>query len=415
MDETPLILDIGSFLTKSGFSHSSDGPRMVTLTILGRIRNLSHSSMCFPMRPVYSGDMALSKSGVLVFPRLFDEGNDTISSWSEFELYLKALFEDLHVTISDQPLVIVVPPTWTKDCYTIARFVIGAHKASNIALINADLATLINTIPPTIPRPHLLTAISSLTGVVVHLGHTLSYIHVFYKGKKIRSENTLPTGRVMDKLLTSTIEDKFNIYSTSTKQTCEISSLKPQIFTLARNPPSIDPQTKTVRFQNVLDTVQPVTYNSDLLDPSQFTFTNEHAFFAEAFFYPSALDEISLSLLEFYPFPSIQSTIIKQIGSCVEETRSELLQNIIITGGLSNVVGFEARLNKELRLVLDSLEETRDVQFHCIQVAGGPWRGGSRLFHKTGAMESLGISYTDYLACDDEQVQDALVEAKKLV
>lgn len=421
MDHTALILDIGTFLTRGGFTDYEDGPRTSTPTLLGKIRNPNHVNInFFGLQPAYFGEQARAKRGVLCFPEIIHP-NGTIARLTDYETMIKLIFEDFHVPASQQPLILIVPPNWTSDCHSVVKYLIEQLKVEWLSVINSSIAALLSQSLPNISpiiTPH---ALSSATGVVVHMGHTTTYISVYHKGKLLyqtqpddSSTPQLPNGQLFDSIMDGILL-KYDVVPVVRTEYEERTYMKQKCACIVPTSPSIDPITKELVFNNITNLKKSVTLQSDVFETTIELINHEFLYLTEALFYPSAVHKISDSIE--YQYPSLQSSIITAIKACPESLQLELLPKILLTGGVTNTDGFAERLTVELRkeVVKHDFCEIADVAVRASHQHLAMWYGTRSLFDETNAMETFCIDGKKYMELDDDAEKNLLVDQKRIV
>ena len=339
-----LVVDIGSHLCRAGFA-GDDVPRVIFPSVIGRpyIVNGSVSMGC---KPIYVGDDAASRRGVLSLSYPIQRG--IVTDWEDMEKILHRTFNNqVFLAPEEHPLLLSEPPLNPKR----------------------DKESLIELVFETFNFPATYIALQGLLSVyasgrsnvvVLSIGegvaHTLAVAHGYVICNSIKRKEV--AGCDLTEYLMKILTHRGYSFTNSTEREiaremkerlCYVAADYKKEISLARSSSSIER-----------------TYQ--LPDGQVFVVGEERFRCPEALFNPLLLQRESDGIHEF---------LYGAIQECDVDVRSDLLGNIVLSGGSTLLPGFGERLCKEIDSLIPSNAHAEVVSLPERKYM--VWTGGSML------------------------------------
>ncbi|MFX0090695.1 MAG: actin, cytoplasmic 2 [Candidatus Hodarchaeota archaeon] len=305
-----IVIDIGSSLMKAGFS-DEDYPRWIFSTLLGypRFMNIMDDVDHY-IRNYYVGEEAQQLRGVLnlVYPvecGLVVNWDAITKIWNE---YFQRYFQ---INPSEHPVLLTEPPLHpTRNREKMAEVF---FEIFNVPAIYVSISAVLS-----------LYASGRTTGVIVDMGESVTQVVPIYEG--------LPISQAISRLDIggSDITQYFHrLLRRSGYSLSLIRDIKERLCYVALDP---EREQESDREEQYI-----------LPDGEAITLGTERFLAPETYFHPTAMEQEEQALHE---------VINNTLQQCDTNLRSELCQNIILSGGSSLFPGLKERLHKELSKML---------------------------------------------------------------
>lgn len=339
-----VIIDCGSSSTKVGFA-GQDKPELLIPTVVGR-ETLNEK------QKVYVGQKALDKKDLnLSYPIQYG----CINNWEDMERVWKSSFKKLKLDSKGSSVVlteVLGNPKEMRESMTSLFF--EKFETANLYVGSQPV--------------YGLYASGKTSGLVVDLGHQLSYCVPIHEGVCQSSIQILPvTGEKIDDYLKSLFEKDSITLNTTT-----IQDIKHNLCYVAED------------FDTELSKIEDLTKTYTLPDGKEIKVSLERILGPELFFQ----EKIS-------KFEPIQNLTRKLIKKCVNNTKlnsSLFYQNIVFIGGSSEFKGIQKRMQKEMELLVPK----KKVQVVApLRRRFSSWVGCS-LLGASNTFDSLWVTKQDY-------------------
>ncbi|KAN0034174.1 hypothetical protein ACTFIV_000660 [Dictyostelium citrinum] len=313
-----VIVDCGSGFTRVGFSNEELTSRNVFPTIVGKTK---YYEVLFgvPSKKVeFSGHEVETQKSNITIKHPIDRGS--IVNWDDMEKLLNYSFHQvLNISCEEHPILITDSPFNSKaNRERITQIMFETYNAKSISIINRASLSLIGSG-------------TKESGIVSHCGYGESYSVPIYQGKIITNAmSRLPLGgNDLSNCLMEFFKKrdyKFNTHS----EDLIVNDIKEKLSYL-----SLD-------YKDIQQTATTSSSYKDyeLIDGRVISLSNELFQSTEPLFQPSLIGGCE-SL-------GIHEHIYNSFLRCNIETRTQLLNNIVLSGGSTLIKGFSDRLSKEL-------------------------------------------------------------------
>lgn len=339
-----IIIDSGSSSTKVGFA-GQDKPDVIIPTVLGRSTENDKPK-------IYVGQKALDKKDLkLSYP--IQKG--CINNWQDMSRIWKSSFKKLKRESKDSSVVITEVlgnPKEMRESATSMFF--EKFQVSNLYLGSQPV--------------YGLYASGKTSGVIVDIGHQLSYVVPIYEGVCQSSVQGIPqTGEMIDDYLKSLFEKDSLQLSTET-----IQDIKHNLCYVAED------------FDTELGKIEDLSKTFTLPDGKEIRVG------LERILGPELLFQEKIGKVD-----TIQSLTRKSIKICVNNSKlnsSLFYQNIVFIGGSSEFKGIQKRMQKEMELLVPK----KKVQVIApLRRRFSSWVGCS-LVGASNTFDSLWVTKQDY-------------------
>ncbi len=314
--EQTIVLDIGSGFAKSGWS-GEDEPRYSYRSLVGRPRFKQVATNVSQEKDFYVGSEALEKRSMLALKPFFEHGN--VTNWDDLEKLLHNIFfcdlkappEEHSVYSTYHPL----EPLANAEKYTQILF-----ETFNVPAFYSRHASML-----------ALTATGKTTGLVVDIGHGVTYTSAVYKNVKIPyHKNRLNFGGDdVTKYLQTTLTERGYYFETSEEYEV-IREMKEKLSYVALD------------FDEEMSICRQSSQNEksyELPDGQIVTLGDNRFRCTEILFQPHLVGR---------EITGVHELAVNHINNCDIGTRPALLRDILLIGGCSRIPGFEQRFKKEL-------------------------------------------------------------------
>lgn len=362
----PVVLDVGSFMTRAGFSPDMI-PKSELLTVLGRP---PLSPMSAPLKNdsgITYGDISAARSAELEIVTPVRGGR--IVHWGDFEQILRSVFQnELQIDPCLHPFVISTSPH-ESDLSVLRYFelffetfnapalalvpspVLAAIGASRDTALIVDIGLDATSVVPVLPS-EVLPITNQDAAALVHYGgqEVTNYLCSFMKKRG------------------------FDLGGPHHEALLEI--LKAQYCYVAFEP------SKELKLAK---TVSEMTKELTLDSGDNVTIAEERFLVAELLF------EMSQEVLG---QPSLPDLVSESLDKCEPEHLDELLANIVVCGGTSQLIGLQQRLQRELTCMFSERDVKVTVPDESRLLA---WQGASK-FARGGRLGDVCVTARDYFS-----------------
>ncbi|KAN0027381.1 hypothetical protein ACTFIU_010328 [Dictyostelium citrinum] len=340
-----VIVDCGSGFTRVGFSNEELTSRNVFPTIVGKTKYYEVLFGAPSKKVEFSGHEVETQKSNITIKHPIDRGS--IVNWDDMEKLLNYSFHQvLNISCEEHPILITDSPFNSKaNRERITQIMFETYNAKSISIINRASLSLIGSG-------------TKESGIVSHCGYGESYSVPIYQGKIITNAmSRLPLGgNDLSNCLMEFLKKrdyKFNTHS----EDLIVNDIKEKLSYL-----SLD-------YKDIQQTATTSSSSKDyeLIDGRVISLSNELFQSTEPLFQPS--------LISGCESVGIHEHIYNSFLRCNAETRTQLLNNIVLSGGSTLIKGFSDRLSKELSNLAPS-----SLQFNIIENPDRKnlsWIGGS--------------------------------------
>ena len=316
-----LILDLGSQHTKAGYS--GDGyPRFILPSVLG-YRGNPKTSNEDPLI-AYDAIYASEKEKInLVYP--FEEKSRAEWDWKTAKELISSLITQLSVNPKQYNVIYIEPihsnPNNTRRLVDLLEKKLQFQKVI------------------TYKQPHLiLQELNVKSGLVIELGHSLSSVVAYYKGYEM--VDTIQYFDVGGKIISEEFRNDIRYQIVQEVSLFDLGRIIDKYFYMAED---FDQEVEDYDRGKLRD------YQTNLpLSGKTIEITRKRFTIPEGLFKPFLLKvDVERGFSE----------ILKEaILACPTDTRAEILENVIISGGLSKLRGLDHRIKKEIQKMFPNLE-----------------------------------------------------------
>lgn len=315
-----IILDFGSRYTKAGFS--GDGyPRFILPSVVG-YRNDPKTSNEEPLI-CYDAIYASEKEHInMIYP--FEETTRVDWQWKPAMELIMYVISQLGVNTRDFNALYIEPlhsnPNNTNKVVSLLKDVFLFKKVHTYKQSQLSMHEMHTT-----------------TGLVIEMGHSLTSIVAYYKGYEMA--DTLHFYLFGGKTILDEFQEIIEHDAEENISTYDLAKIVDKYFYVAENY-----EQEKQQFQRGIIKERRVTLP---LTGKVINIGSERFRISEGVFRPELLKvQIDTGLSE----------LLKEVISvCPYDTRAEILEHVIISGGLSNLKGLEARVKKEIQAMFPNL------------------------------------------------------------
>jgi actin len=316
-----IVIDNGSGVIKAGFS-GEEKPRVVFQSVVGRPMlspvMISSDNNFLNNKIVYVGQEAISKRGLLKLSRPLEHGR--VKDWDDLEAIWAHLFNnELKIDSTERPVLLTEPPRNPKN---------NKEQMQEIMFERFGVPALYVSIQAVLS----LYSLGQTTGLVLDSGDGVTHTVPIYEGYTL--EHAIGridlAGSNITEYLSTLLTERGLMFSSSSEKEI-VRDMKERYAFVAEN---FNDEMK--KKENEFE----VTYT--LPDGKNIKIGSERFRCTEALFQPSFL---GLDL------GGIQHLVFKSIMNCDTDVRSDLFDNVVLSGGNTCYKGFDTRLLKELNLL----------------------------------------------------------------
>ncbi len=359
----PVVVDIGSAMTKCGYSNTLE-PKKIFPTAVGYLNNIYPSDLNEESSsiPYYIGEDLFQKKKIkkVIYPIQ----NYTNIDWEYLEKIIHHVFYYFLETNPNYHPTFIVEPLFSSPDYQ-SKMAEALFEVFCVPAIYFKKAPFL-----------ALYASNKTTGLIIDSGANNTHIIPIYKGFII--SHAITHSEVGGNAITTYLQRLLSVENKELKYESMrplVNQIKEELCYISLN---YAKEKKVYQASN--------KFNKSFILPS-----GEIAEIGiERIMAPELLFNPQLNGI---PSDPIHSLILESIERCDVDMRSELLSNIILTGGNTLFLGFKERLYKEL---LSSVANKNSVNIITTNKrAFLPWLGGS-MFSSLNSFPSMWLSRHEY-------------------
>ena len=334
-----VVIDAGSGLVKAGFG-GEDGPRSIFNSIVGTPKQMG-LMVGMELQERYVGDDAISKYEIMNFSYPIKRGE--VTDWDKFEnLMHYLLYSEMKVVPEEVSILITESPrTSRENREKLTEILFETFNVKRLHIANSSMVGLFSY--------------GKTSGLIVDSGFNITSTVPIYEGYPLSHASIRINigGEDLSKNLLSMIQDNLEETYVDIKGRILADDIKEKLGYLLLN-------------QDDGDDVKDVTY--ELPDGKKIELSNELYKSNEILFNPDEEIKKENGLL------SLKNMVIDSINKCDNEIKSDIKENICLTGGTTLLKNFPEKLKNELS---DSSEGTNFNLSAEQERLFSTWIGGS--------------------------------------
>ena len=334
-----VVIDAGSGLVKAGFG-GEDGPRSIFNSIVGTPKQMG-LMVGMELQERYVGDDAISKYEIMNFSYPIKRGE--VTDWDKFEnLMHYLLYSEMKVVPEEVSILITESPrTSRENREKLTEILFETFNVKRLHIANSSMVGLFSY--------------GKTSGLIVDSGFNVTSTVPIYEGYPLSHASIRINigGEDLSKNLLSMIQSNLEESYVDIKGRILADDIKEKLGYLLLN-------------QDDADDVKDVTY--ELPDGKKIELSNELYKSNEILFNPDEEIKKENGLL------SLKNMVIDSINKCDNEIKSDIKENICLTGGTTLLKNFPEKLKNELS---DSSEGTNFNLSAEQERLFSTWIGGS--------------------------------------
>ena len=334
-----VVIDAGSGLVKAGFG-GEDGPRSIFNSIVGTPKQMG-LMVGMELQERYVGDDAISKYEIMNFSYPIKRGE--VTDWDKFEnLMHYLLYSEMKVVPEEVSILITESPrTSRENREKLTEILFETFNVKRLHIANSSMVGLFSY--------------GKTSGLIVDSGFNVTSTVPIYEGYPLSHASIRINigGEDLSKNLLSMIQSNLEESYVDIKGRILADDIKEKLGYLLLN-------------QDDADDVKDVTY--ELPDGKKIELSNELYKANEILFNPDEEIKKENGLL------SLKNMVIDSINKCDNEIKSDIKENICLTGGTTLLKNFPEKLKNELS---DSSEGTNFNLSAEQERLFSTWIGGS--------------------------------------
>ena len=334
-----VVIDAGSGLVKAGFG-GEDGPRSIFNSIVGTPKQMG-LMVGMELQERYVGDDAISKYEIMNFSYPIQRGE--VTDWDKFEnLMHYLLYSEMKVVPEEVSILITESPrTSRENREKLTEILFETFNVKRLHIANSSMVGLFSY--------------GKTSGLIVDSGFNITSTVPIYEGYPLSHASIRINigGEDLSKNLLSMIQNNLDETYVDIKGRILADDIKEKLGYLLLN-------------QDDGDDVKDVTY--ELPDGKKIELSNELYKANEILFNPDEEVKKENGLL------SLKNMVIDSINKCDNEIKSDIKENICLTGGTTLLKNFPEKLKNELS---DSSEGTNFNLSAEQERLFSTWIGGS--------------------------------------
>jgi len=379
-----VVIDHGTNTCKAGFS-TEDIPQSIIPTVVGHGRHKG-AMAALGLKETYVGSQAQSLRGILSISHPIRQG--VVHSWDDMEAIWDHIYsKELDILPTDIPALLTQPPlVSSSDEATMTEIMMEKLQVPAMYLANKSVMSLYGG--------------GQMTGIAVDSGHDTTYIVPSYQGKPIQDASlVLKVGgkQITEHLMNLLVDGKY--------------SLPDDNFLLWRKKKktkfTVSSKKEIIREMKEQYCFVSSSYNNDkeetlypeesvrLPDGNMIVMGKEKFLGPEILFQPSLASKKTCGLGDL---------VYYSLMKCDEGLRSELVNNITLSGGNTKFPGMEKRLRIELEKRLPEKTNVKVKALPNRELLG--WIGGARLSNLS-SFQRFWLTKADYLETGYSQIKNA--------
>lgn len=369
-----VVIDHGTNTCKAGFS-TEDSPQCILPTVVGHGRHKG-AMAALGLKEAYVGSQAQALRGILSISHPIRQG--IVHSWDDLEAIWEHIYDkELKVSPSDLPALLTQPPLVSaEDEATMTEIMMEKLQLPAMYLANKSVMSLYGG--------------GQMTGIAVDSGHDTTYIVPAYQGKPIQDATlVLKVGgkQITEHLMSQLVngkysfpDDNFLLWRKKKKTKFTVSSRKEIIREMKEQYCYVS----NTFDKSMADTNYPEE-SVRLPDGNMIVMGKEKFTAPEILFQPGLASKKTCGLGDL---------VYYSLMKCDENLRSELVNNITLSGGNTKFPGLDKRLSSELEKMLSEKTSIKVKALPNRELLG--WVGGARLSNLS-SFQRFWLTKADYL------------------